>query len=196
MRTQAQMMTEQTCRSTRSTARDGRRAGENLPRAVRALLRAGLWCTVLRVALVLRTLLRLAIACPHWHKSRPLTPREVISPDVPGGRTVSTRETYVTCLDCGQRFIYDWETMRLVDFWGVDNSEALALARRRFDGLSSDIRDLAAGYTVGILPTSRWPVSLWLNRLNMRISIHEGNPRDRFAASFVSSDSSHKPGLH
>ncbi len=54
---------------------------------------------------------------------------------------------------------------------------ALAVARRRFDGRSSDIRDLAAGYTVGILPTSRWPVSLWLNRLNMRISIHDGNPR-------------------
>ena len=177
MRTQAQMMAERTCSSAISTGRDGGRAGESLPRAVRAFLRAGLWCTVLRVVLVLRTLLRLAIACPHWHKSRPITPREVISPNVPGGRTVSTRETYVTCLDCGQRFVYDWEIMRLVDFWGIDNSEALTLARRRFAGLSSYIRDLAAGYTVGILPTSRWPVSLWLNRLNMRISVHEGNPR-------------------
>jgi hypothetical protein len=71
---------------------------------------------VLRIGVLARTVLRLVVVCPHWHKSLPFTPRDVISS---GARNIATRQTYVTCLDCGKKFVYDWESMRLVNFWGT-----------------------------------------------------------------------------
>jgi DNA-directed RNA polymerase subunit K/omega len=53
---------------------------------------------------------------PHGHKSLPFTPRDVISS---GARNIASRQTYATCLDGGKKFVYDWESMRLVDFWGT-----------------------------------------------------------------------------
>jgi hypothetical protein len=89
------------------------------------------WNVVLGVPLFLRTLLRLVFVCPHWHRGPPITLREPISSNLPGCRSVFGRETYLICLDCGQKFAYNHKTRRLVDFWGVHDAEALAGMRRR-----------------------------------------------------------------
>jgi hypothetical protein len=113
--------------------------------AERPLLRSEPWWSmVFRAPLILRTLLRLVFACPHRHKGRPITLRESIPSNPLGCRSVFGRETSVTCLDCGQKFAYNLETGRLVDFWGVHNAKALAGLRRRVDGFFSPLRDLAA----------------------------------------------------
>jgi hypothetical protein len=72
-------------------------------------------------------------------------------------RSVSGRATYITCLDCGQKFAYNHKTRRLVDFWGVHDAEALAGVRRGVEGLFSPLRGLAAS----------------VGRLNMGISMAE-----------------------
>jgi hypothetical protein len=54
------------------------------------------------------------------------------------------RGTYITCLDCGEKFAYNHKTRRLVDFWGVRDPEALAGVRRRVDGFFSPLRALVA----------------------------------------------------
>ncbi|MBI1791471.1 MAG: hypothetical protein HYR60_28415 [Acidobacteria bacterium] len=41
--------------------------------------------------------------CPHRRTSFPMTPRD------PGDR----RGTYVTCLECGKEFAYNWKKMRI-----------------------------------------------------------------------------------
>lgn len=115
------------------------------------------WSAVFGVPLFLRTLLRLVFVCPHWHRGPPITPRESIPSNLPECRSFCTRGTYITCLDCGQRFAYNNKTRRLVDFWGVHDAEALAGVRRRVDGFFSPLQGLAA--TVG--------------RLNMKIPMSE-----------------------
>lgn len=120
-------------------------AARSLFEAERSLLRAETWWSiVLGVPLFLRTLLRLVFLCPHPHKGPPIRLRESIPSSLSGYRTVHGRVTYVTCLDCGQKFAYDCKTGRLVDFWGIHNPEALAGVRRRVDGFLSPIRALAA----------------------------------------------------
>ena len=120
----------------------------------RALVRAEPWWTmVFGAPLFLRTLLRLVFVCPHRHKSPPITLRESMPSNLPGCRSVYGRGTYITCLDCGQKFAYNYKTSRLVDFWGVHDAEALAEVRRRIDGFFSHLRGLAAR----------------VGRLNMRI---------------------------
>jgi hypothetical protein len=111
----------------------------------RSLLPANLWSSmVLGAPLFLRTLLRLVFVCPHWHKGPPITPREPIPSNLPGCRSVYDRGTYITCLDCGQRFAYNHKTRRLIDFWGVHDPEALAGVRRRVYGFFSPLRSLVA----------------------------------------------------
>jgi hypothetical protein len=127
-------------------------------KAERSLLRREPWWSVVFGApLFLRTLLRLVFLCPHWHKGPPITLRESIPSNLPGCRSVYGRGTYITCLDCGQKFPYNHKTRRLVDFWGVHDAEALAGVRRRVDGFFSPFRDLAAR----------------VGRLNMRIPMSE-----------------------
>src|SRR5579863_6514736 len=117
----------------------------SLFKAERSLLRADPWWgIVLGAPLFLRTLLRLVFLCPHRHKGPPMTLRESIPSSLTGYRTVHGRVTYITCLDCGQKFAFNHETGRLVDFWGIHNAEALAGVRRRVDGFFSHIRGLAA----------------------------------------------------
>ena len=117
----------------------------NLFKAERSLARAEpWWSVVLGVPLFLRTLLRLVFVCPHRHKGPPITLRESIPSNLPGCQPVDGRGTYVTCLDCGQRFAYNHKTRRLVDFWGLRDAEVLARARRRVDGFFSSLRGLAA----------------------------------------------------
>ena len=113
------------------------------------------WNVVFGVPLFLRTLIRLVYACPHWHKGPPITVRESIPSHLPGCRSGCCRGTYITCLDCGQKFAYNHKTRRMVDFWGIHDAEALAAVRRRIGEFFSPLPNLAA----------------WVGRLNMRISI-------------------------
>jgi hypothetical protein len=102
------------------------------------------WSMVFWAPLFLRTLLRLVFLCPHRHRGPPITPRESIPSNLPGCRSFYCRATYITCLDCGQKFAYNSKTGRLVDFWGIHDTEAVAGARRRVDGFFSSLRGLAA----------------------------------------------------
>lgn len=116
----------------------------NLFQVERSLRPAQRWWTMIFGApLFLQTLLRLVFACPHRHKGPPITLRKSISSNPPGGQSVDGRGTYITCLDCGQKFAYNYKTRRLVDFWGVHDTEALAGVRRRVDGFFSPLRRLA-----------------------------------------------------
>ncbi len=45
------------------------------------------------------------LGCRHRRLTRPITPVTKI-----GG---PSGETYVTCLDCGKKFTYDWKAMRM-----------------------------------------------------------------------------------
>jgi hypothetical protein len=103
-----------------------------------------LWNMVFGVPLFLRTLFRLVFVCLHRHKGPPITPRVTIPSNLLGRRSVFGRETYIICLDCGQKFAYNHKTRRLVDFWGVHDAEALAGVRRRVDEFFSPLRGLAA----------------------------------------------------
>ncbi len=135
-----------------------RSAARSQLKAERSLLRAEpLWRLVLEAPLFLRTLLRLVFICRHRHKSPPITVRESIPSNLPGCRSVYGRETYITCLDCGQKFAYNHKTGRLVDFWGVHDEEALGGVRRRVEGFFSPLRGLAAS----------------VGRLNMRIPMSQ-----------------------
>jgi len=102
------------------------------------------WNMVFGVPLFLRTLLRLVFVCPHRHKGPPVTLRESIPSNLSGCRPVCGRGSYITCLDCGQKFAYNHRTGDLVDFWGVHDAEALAGVRRRLQGFFSPLRGLTA----------------------------------------------------
>src|SRR5882762_10383975 len=145
----------------RSAARSQLKVERSLPRA------EPWWSMFLGVPLFLRTLFRLVLVCRHRHKGPPITLRESIPSNLPGCRSVDGRETYITCLDCGQKFAYNHKTGRLVDFWGVHNAEALGGVRRRVDGFFSPLRGLAA--RVGRL-NMRIPMSQlvkWVHRLGI-----------------------------
>ena len=109
------------------------------------------WNVVFVVPLFLRTLLRLIFLCRHRHKGPPITPRDPYSSRLPAGRSFRYQATYVTCLDCGQKFPYNHKTMQLADFWGIHDAEALAGIRRKCKGVFSPFRDLVA--SVGTLNT-------------------------------------------
>jgi len=83
--------------------------------------------------------------------------RESIPGNLSCGRPVFGKETYITCLDCGQKFAYDYKTRRLVDFWGVHDAEALAGVQRRIEEFFSPVRSLAA----------------WVGRLSVRNAMSE-----------------------
>ncbi|MGB7470095.1 MAG: hypothetical protein WBW58_12080, partial [Candidatus Acidiferrum sp.] len=111
----------------------------------KAPLRAEPWSNkVFGVPLLLRTLGRLVFVCRHRHKGPPVTLREPIPSNLSGCKPAGWRGSYITCLDCGQKFAYNHKTGRLVDFWGVHDAEALARVRRRLEGFFSPLRGLAA----------------------------------------------------
>jgi hypothetical protein len=121
-----------------------RSAARSQFKAERALLHAEPWWTmVFGVPLFVRTVLRLVFVCFHRHKSPPIRLRGSASSQ-PGCRSVNGLGTYITCLDCGQKFAYNHKTRRFVDFWGVRDAEALAGVRRRVDGFVAPFRGLAA----------------------------------------------------
>jgi hypothetical protein len=110
-----------------------------------SLLRAEPWRNVVfGVPLFLRTLLRLVFVCLHRHKGPPVTLRESIPSNLSGCRPVCGRGSYITCLDCGQKFAYNHRTGHMVDFWGVHDAKALAGVRRRVHEFFSPLRSLAA----------------------------------------------------
>jgi hypothetical protein len=122
-----------------------------------ALLRADPWWSVVfRAPLFLRTLLRLVFVCSHRHKGPPITLRESTPSNLAGCRSVCGRGSYITCLDCGQKFADNHKTGQLVDFWGIHDTEALAGVRRRVNGFFSPLRGLVAK----------------VGRLNMRIGMN------------------------
>ena len=122
-----------------------RKGVRNLFKTERSLLRAEPWWSmVFGAPLFVRALLRLVFLCPHWHKGPPITLRESIPSNLPGYRSVHGRETYITCLDCGQKFAYNYKSRRLVDFWGIHDAEALAEVRRSAVGFFSPLRGLVA----------------------------------------------------
>ena len=101
------------------------------------------WTMVFGVPLFVRTVLRLVFVCFHRHKSPPLRLRgSAISQ--PGFRSAGGLATYITCLDCGQKFAYNHKTRRFVDFWGIRDTEALEAVRRRVEGLFAPLGGLAA----------------------------------------------------
>jgi hypothetical protein len=121
-----------------------RSAARSQFKAERTLLRAEPWWTmVFGAPLFVRTVLHLVFVCSHRHKSPPIRLRESASSQ-PGCRSVYGPGTYITCLDCGQKFAYNHKTRRLVDFWGIRDPEALAGVRRRVDGFFAPLRGLAA----------------------------------------------------
>jgi hypothetical protein len=120
-------------------------AARSLSIAEIPLLRAEPWWSlVFGAPLFLRTLLGLVFLCSHRHKGPPMTLRESIPSNLIRCRSVYGRGTYITCLDCGQKFAYNHKTRRLLDFWGVHDAEALAAVRRRVDRFFSLFRRLAA----------------------------------------------------
>ena len=122
-----------------------RSAARSQFKAETSLLRAEpSWSTLLGVPLFLGTLLRLVFVCRHRHKGPPITLREAIPSNLPKCRSAYGRGTYITCLDCGQKFAYNSKTRRLVDFWGIHDAEALAGVRGRVEGFFSPLRGLAA----------------------------------------------------
>jgi hypothetical protein len=60
-----------------------------------------------------------------------------------GGRSDYGRGTYITCLDCGQKFAYNHKTRRLVDFWGIHDPEARAGVRRKIAEFFPSLRIFA-----------------------------------------------------
>jgi len=124
----------------RSPARGPSKAESSLRRA------EPWWSMILEAPLFLRTLLHLVFVCSHRHKGPPMTLRESIPSNLPGCGPLYGRGTYITCLDCGQKFAYNHETRHLADFWGVHDAEALARVRRRVHGFFSPLRGLAARF--------------------------------------------------
>ncbi len=102
------------------------------------------WSAVFAVPLFLRALVRLVFACAHRHRSPPITPRESIPSNVQGSRGLFGREPYVTCLDCGKKFVYNTKTRRMVDFWGVHDAEAMAGMRGKVRNFFSPLGGLVA----------------------------------------------------
>jgi hypothetical protein len=48
--------------------------------------------------------------CAHRHTTFPITPVR----SAKGQNAAAKRGTYITCLDCGKEFAYDWSMMRIV----------------------------------------------------------------------------------
>jgi hypothetical protein len=77
---------------------------------------------------MLQSLINTLFGCSHQRTTFPLT------------LTRSARNaTYVTCLDCGKEFAYDWQTMRMGRVYNVTSpsttAEPAPVAEGKFAGL-------------------------------------------------------------
>jgi len=180
-----------------------RSAARSQFKAETSLLRAEpSWSTLLGVPLFLGTLLRLVFVCRHRHKGPPITLREAIPSNLPKCRSAYGRGTYITCLDCGQKFAYNSKTRRLVDFWGIHDAEALAGVRGRVEGFFSPLRGLAATvdrlnmkipmsqfvrsvHRLGILTKVQWTKSRrWIGALAVQKVRLRYSPRPEKSATY------------
>jgi hypothetical protein len=60
---------------------------------------------------MLQSLIDMLFGCSHQRTTFPLTPARK---NVGNALSSTARSgTYVTCLDCGQEFAYDWKSMRV-----------------------------------------------------------------------------------
>ena len=58
-----------------------------------------------------QSLINMLLGCSHQRTTFPITPsRKAASNSISAPRRSGT---YVTCLDCGQEFDYDWKAMRI-----------------------------------------------------------------------------------
>jgi hypothetical protein len=58
---------------------------------------------------MLHSMMNVLFGCGHQRTTFPITPRRRYT----GPVTTSRGGTYVTCLDCGKEFAYDWKAMRI-----------------------------------------------------------------------------------
>jgi hypothetical protein len=84
---------------------------------------------------MLQSLINTLFGCSHQRTTFPLTP-------VRGKRPLSGTQrnaTYVTCLDCGQEFSYDWTNMRIGSAYKVTSPSTTLheapVAEGKFAGL-------------------------------------------------------------
>jgi hypothetical protein len=62
--------------------------------------------------IIMNALLGFLFGCSHRTTSFPLTTPRITTPRTLG-KNVGHSETYVVCLDCGTRLLYDWQQMRI-----------------------------------------------------------------------------------
>jgi hypothetical protein len=60
---------------------------------------------------MLESLFDTLFGCSHRHTTFPLTPARRITGNA--ASNAARNGTYVTCLDCGREFAYDWQAMRV-----------------------------------------------------------------------------------
>jgi hypothetical protein len=142
------------------------------------------WTLIVGIPIFLRTLFRLVCVCPHRHKGPPITSREPIPHNLHGFQSLISRGTFITCLDCGQKFAYNSTTRRLTDFWGMHDVEALAGVRRKVVEFFSPLRGFAA--KAGSLKI-RVPIAKFVRSVQLWSS---NGPR---ASSRPASHLSHRP---
>lgn len=56
----------------------------------------------------------LSLSCRHRHTSKPFAAASVSSGRNADWEPIGEAGHYVVCLDCGQKFSYDWGTMQVV----------------------------------------------------------------------------------
>jgi hypothetical protein len=84
-----------------------------------------------------QSLIDTLFGCSHQRTTFPLTPaRRNGSPAI---STAQRNGPYVTCLDCGKEFAYDWKTMRVGNPYTVSSPSTTArqapVAEGKFAGL-------------------------------------------------------------
>jgi hypothetical protein len=84
-----------------------------------------------------QSLIDTLFGCSHQRTTFPLTPAR--RNGVPALSTTQRGGTYVTCLDCGKEFAYDWKTMRVGNAYAVSSPSTTArqapVAEGKFAGL-------------------------------------------------------------
>ena len=75
-------------------------------------------------------------SCSHRNTTFPMTPRKGLG---------TIRQTYVSCLDCGKEFAYDWSSMRVGEPLRRDQ-EPLASGVRLGPGLPQKVHHTLAQY--------------------------------------------------
>jgi hypothetical protein len=79
---------------------------------------------------MLQSFIETLFGCSHQRTTFPLTPTH---------RNAGPARTYVTCLDCGKEFAYDWKAMRIGSAYAVNSPSTTAreapVADGKFAGL-------------------------------------------------------------